>query len=133
MRHAVYDHIAVDDLVRGVERHLTAVAALAAPTCRSSAEKHAVAVIGDLCIVECDLGRGVIDEEHIAVLVGERAAVHGKARGALRCIAGHGLIDHHRLVPARLVAVLFVVIGGEVDVIERDSVLALYHNTLRGS
>ncbi len=132
MRDIVDDHISVDGLVRRVERHLSAVAALVAPACRCCSQKDAVAVVGDGRTAEGDLGGGVIDKEHVAVLIGQLAAVHREGGESLRRVARHRLIDHDRLIVVRFVAVLGVVVGSEVDIVERHGVLALDHDALRG-
>ena len=64
--------------------------------------------------------------------VGERATVHRERSLALGGVARHRLVNHHGLVPVALVAVLGGVGSREVNVVQRNGVLALHYNALRG-
>ena len=97
-----------------------------------SAEENAVAIVFDRRIVEVDFGHGIVHKENVAVFICERSAVHRKGRLALRRVSRHRLINHNRLIPARLITVFCVVIGGQVNIVERHGIFALDHNPLRG-
>ena len=96
----VRQHIAGDLLLRRGQGDMTAVAALAAPAGGSGPQEQARCVqILNGRAVQFDDRHRVVDEEHVAVDVGQAAAVHGEGGQARVSVAGHGLIDHHRLIP----------------------------------
>ena len=95
-------------------------------------EEDAVALIHDIRAGKRNRGPGVVHEEHIPVLIGDRAAVSGKCSRSLIGIAGHGLVNHHRLVIIRVIAVLFIIIGSKLHLIQGDAVLAFHHDALGG-
>ena len=131
-RDFVHDHIAVNGLLRRRHRHMAAVAAFTSPACCGCSQKYAFLIFvynSRPCQVD---GRGrIVDKKYIAVKVRQCPAVHGKRGKALICVAGHGLIDHDRLVPVGFVTVLFHIAGCKSHIVECDRILAFYDYALR--
>ena len=131
-RDFVHDHIAVNGLLRRRHRHMAAVAAFTSPACRGCSEEYAFLIfVYNSRPCQIDGRRCIVDKKYIAVKVRQCPAVHGKRGKPLICVAGHGLIDHDRLVPVGFVTVLFHIAGCKGHIVECDGILAFYDYALR--
>ena len=77
-RNRIHDHIAVDVLILRVQIHMAAIGTFISPAGCRRPEEDAVAFIDNIRAGESNHGPGVVHEEHIPVLIGDRAAVGGK-------------------------------------------------------
>ena len=126
----IHDHIAVDLLIRRSHIHMTSVGTFAAPAGSCRSEKDAAAIVDDFRVSQVNGCRRVVDKENISVGIGEPAALHGKGRSPFISVAGHGLVDHDRLIVVGLVAVFGIVVCCQFHVVEGDRVLSLHNDAL---
>ena len=130
----IHQHVAIDLLGRCVQCDLAAVGTFRAPACRRGPQEDAVRiVIDDGGLAQVDLGDGVVNEEYVAVLVGQGPAVHGEGGEAFFRVAGHGLVDHDGLIVFGLVAVFGVIVRGEIHVVQGHGILPFHHHALGSS